>query len=134
MWSHTWVDRQVIAFRESKMTLKELLSLIQNTPNQIEFASVISTIDNLYDYTPTAFKNGSINNAAGANEGSCKIFAFAKRESLSKEQTLALFGNYYRIDVLKNPEGSDHANIRNFILSGWEGVEFESEALKPKYP
>ena len=40
---------------------------------------------------------------------------------LSKEETLALFGGYYR-DVVATPEGDDHPNIRNFMKSGWEGV------------
>ena len=40
---------------------------------------------------------------------------------LSKEETLALFGGYYR-DVVATPEGDDHPNIRNFMKSGWDGV------------
>jgi len=43
---------------------------------------------------------------------------------------LALFGDYYRSDVLKNPEGSDHQNIRNFMHKGWAGVTFKGEALR----
>ncbi len=54
--------------------------------------------------------------------------AFAKLHELSEAKTLALFGDYYRSDVLKNPEGSDHQNIRNFIREGWAGVAFEGEA------
>ena len=40
---------------------------------------------------------------------------------LSKEETLALFGGYYR-DVVATPEGDDHPNIRNFMKSGWDGA------------
>ena len=36
-----------------------------------------------------------------------------------------LWGQYYR-DVLKNPDGDDHQNIRNFMKYGWEGVPFEN--------
>jgi hypothetical protein len=68
-------------------------------------------------------------NESGTNEGSCKIFAFAQLNDLSVEQTLACFGKYYREDVLENPEGNDHGNIRNFMISGWEGVKFSCEAL-----
>jgi hypothetical protein len=30
---------------------------------------------------------------------------------------------------LANPAGTDHGNIRNFILTGWSGVKFDSLAL-----
>jgi hypothetical protein len=42
---------------------------------------------------------------------------------------LACFGSYYRKDVLENPNGTDHQNIRNFMNRGWEGISFEKEAL-----
>ena len=48
---------------------------------------------------------------------------------LDQSQTLNLFGDYYRLDVLNNPEGTDHQNIRNFMEQGWEGVSFQSPAL-----
>lgn len=49
-----------------------------------------------------------------------------------KEETLALFGDFYRNDVLKNPGGNDHQNIRNFMEFGWDGILFEGEALREK--
>jgi len=42
---------------------------------------------------------------------------------------LACFGRYYFEDVLQNPQGNDHGNIRNFIKTTWQGVEFHSVAL-----
>jgi len=48
---------------------------------------------------------------------------------LDAQQTLACFGDYYRVDVLQNPEGVDHQNIRNFMTYGWDGVAFKGEAL-----
>jgi len=68
-------------------------------------------------------------NSAGTNEGSCKIFAFALIHQLSEQQTLNLFGDYYRIDVLTDPNGSGHQNIRNFIRDGWQGIDFKNVAL-----
>jgi hypothetical protein len=65
------------------------------------------------------------------NEGSCKIFAFALIHQLSEAQTLTLFGDYYH-DVLNNPEGSGHQNIRNFIRDGWRGICFNGVALTVK--
>ena len=92
----------------------------------------MAVIEENYTYSPTAFKNGDTDNTAGTNEGSCKLFAFAKLQSFDQAATLACFGDYYRKDVLENPEGTDHANIRNFIKFGWEGVSFEGEALVEK--
>jgi hypothetical protein len=33
---------------------------------------------------------------------------------------------------LKNPAGTDHQNIRNFMKTGWNGIQFEGEALVSK--
>ncbi|MFC5192888.1 HopJ type III effector protein [Algoriphagus aquatilis] len=111
------------------MTLEEKIQL---APETITFPEVIAHIDAHYDFTPTRFTNGTAVNEAGQNNGSCKIFSFAKLHGLHQDQTLALFGDYYRVDVLGHPEGTDHQNIRNFIQGGWEGIRFEGEALKEK--
>jgi len=71
-------------------------------------------------------------NEAGQNSGSCKIFAFAQRHGLSQQQALACFGTYYRDDVLQNPNGTDHQNIRNFMDTGWPGIAFDGEPLHAK--
>lgn len=96
------------------------------------FQDTIAYIDTNYNFTPTTFKNGNQINNAGENNGSCKIFAFAKIHQLEKDQTLALFGSYYFDDVLKNPDGNDHQNIRNFMIFGWDGITFEGDALELK--
>lgn len=108
-----------------------LQQLVQN-PENIMFNDVISFIDERYDFTPTKFTNGNTVNEADKNNGSCKVFSFAKLNDLSKDETLTLFGDFYRNDVLKNPTGSDHQNIRNFMQFGWDGISFEGEALKQK--
>lgn len=105
---------------------------IKTNPESISFAEVIAFIDEHYLFSPTFFKNGDQINAAGQNNGSCKIFYFSKINQLTKEETLACFGDFYRIDVLKNPKGTDHQNIRNFIKYGWEGISFEGVALTKK--
>jgi hypothetical protein len=58
--------------------------------------------------------------------------AFAKLQGFSVEQTLACFGRYYREDVLGNPEGDDHQNIRQFMANGWDGVSFAVTPLTAK--
>lgn len=103
---------------------------LKNTPEKIDFKEAIDFIEEHYDFTLTKFTNGKIVNEANENNGSCKIFSFAKLNNLSKEETLALFGTFYRQDVLGNPEGDDHQNIRNFREFGWDAISFEGEALK----
>lgn len=115
------------------MTVNELLSAVRSNPDDVEFSQVMDVVSENYDYVPTTFHNGELNNLAGINEGSCKIFYFAQLNQLSEMETLALFGHYYRDDVLGNPDGDDHGNIRNFILDGWLGIRFEGEALTPKH-
>lgn len=106
-----------------------ILDQLKNAPESISFAEVIAHIDENFDFTPTKFKNGETVNEANQNNGSCKVFGFAQLNQLSKDETLALFGNFYRTDVLQNPNGDDHQNIRNFIKFGWDGISFEGEAL-----
>lgn len=83
-----------------------------------------------YKYTPTKFINGLgeqvVTNEAGTNEDSCKIFAFAQLQQLDQQQTLSLFGDYYQ-DVLNDPNGTEHQNIRNFMQYGWAGIQFNGQ-------
>ena len=110
------------------MNLNDFLNAVKAN-SSVSFSETIAVISENYDYHPTAFQNGSVENAAQQNEGSCKIFAFAKLHELTEMQTLSLFGDYYRIDVLKNPDATDHQNIRQFMQHGWAGIVFESDAL-----
>ncbi|WP_028891470.1 HopJ type III effector protein [Tenacibaculum sp. 47A_GOM-205m] len=114
------------------MTLDRFKETIQSAPEKVEFSDTMSVIENVYNFTPTAFKNGDLYNEAEKNKGSCKVFSFAIQQGFSKEETLACFGQYYFEDVLKNPEGTDHQNIRNFMKTGFEGLLFEGDALKKR--
>ena len=114
------------------MQLEEFLEKLQTYPLHIEFEETIGVIEAIYYYTPTTFRNGSLTNKAGENEGSCKIFAFAKLQEFSEAQTLACFGKYYREDVLNDPDGASHQNIRNFIQNGWGKIRFDGTALIPR--
>ena len=58
-----------------------------------------------------------------------RLLALGQHLNLNQAQTLALFGRFYREDVLNNPNGDDHANIRNFMETGHEGVVFETFPL-----
>ena len=123
-------------YEKSIMTLQNLLQKINTSPLSVEFGDVIEVINQHYEYTPTAFKNGLGNhsklNEAGTNEGSCKIFSFGLLHRLDEQQTLHCFGDFYRKDVLEHPDQASHENIRNFIRDGWPGIQFDGEALKAK--
>lgn len=114
------------------MTLLELKEKLKHHPKKVDFSETIAVIENQYSFTPTAFKNGEVNNEAGKNSGSCKIFAFAVKQALSNEETLACFGNFYFDEVLNDPSGEGHQNIRNFMKTGFEGLHFYGEALIEK--
>lgn len=68
------------------MSLPGFLQRLGDTPQQIEFSETMEIIDAHYGYTPTAFRNGDIGNAAGQNAGSCKLFAFARLQGLSERR------------------------------------------------
>ncbi|MFT7352561.1 MAG: hypothetical protein ACI9XR_002348, partial [Flavobacterium sp.] len=120
--------------KEKTMTnnISEYINKVKENPESIPFADTIAVIESNYNFTPTAFQNGKLQNKADENNGSCKIFSFAKTNQLSKEVTLALFGKFYFEDVLQNPEGNDHQNIRNFMVFGWDGIVFDGNALELK--
>jgi len=98
---------------------------VEMSGDDIKFADVIELIDKYYENQLLEFKNGDILNKAGENEGSAKILSYAAIADLDKETTLKLWGEYYR-EVLADPDGDSHQNIRNFMKYGWEGVPFEN--------
>jgi hypothetical protein len=110
------------------MNLSDFIHQLKTSPETINFQDCISSINKNYQFTPTAFNNGPIQNKCGQNEGSCKIFAFGLKNNLSEQQTLACFGDYYRVEVLQNPDADNHQNIRQFMSTGWSGIHFD------KYP
>lgn len=112
------------------MTSKQLIAKLNHAAQP--FTDVMAVIDEEYVFTPTAFSNGEQHNEAGVNTGSCKIFAFGLLHQLSEQAILNAFGDFYAKDVLENPAGTDHANIRDFMRSGWKGIRFEGEALERK--
>ena len=112
------------------MNIELLIKKLKENPDTIEFEEVMEVIDSKYEFIPTAFINGTLNNKAGVNSGSCKLFRFAQQQGLGEQKTLACFGRYYRDDVLKNPDDDNHQNIRNFMKTGWQGISFDGEPLR----
>jgi len=115
--------------RKFKIMAQELLAQLQ--AGTAKFSDVLAHIEARYQHTPTAFQNGAQHNAATENQGSAKVFSFAKLQGLDQAQTLSLFAEHYA-SVLANPEGTDHQNIRQFMQNGWDGVKFEGQALAEK--
>lgn len=99
--------------------------------DEFAFAETLAFIAEHYDYQPSAFSNGAVDNPAGQNEGSCKTLGLALLEGLSLEETLRCFGEHYR-SVLANPDGDDHGNIRALMATGLAGVRFDQQPLKRK--
>ncbi len=112
------------------MTQDEYIETLKSG-ERMQFEDLMSIIDKDYNYTPAAFSNGEVENSLDENQGSAKLFCFAAVNQLSPLETLHCFGQYYQ-EVLNDPEGDSHANIRNFIIYGWEGLKFESPVLDRK--
>ncbi|MDC9726490.1 MAG: HopJ type III effector protein [Candidatus Thioglobus sp.] len=112
------------------MTQEEYLEELRSGA-RMRFEDLIALIDDDYDYTPASFTNGEASNAVDENQGSAKLFCFAAIHQLSQLETLHCFGQYYQ-DVLNTPESDSHANIRNFMTYGWEGLKFDSPVLSRK--
>ncbi|MBA5792573.1 HopJ type III effector protein [Flavobacterium sp. xlx-214] len=99
--------------------------------HQLPFKEILNFIEEKYQYTPSAFKNGDLINGEDENQGSAKVLYFAQMNTISKEDTLLLFAEHYQA-VLEDVNGSSHQNIRNFMQYGWEGVAFENIVLLKK--
>lgn len=112
------------------MTQDEYIEALKSG-EKMQFEDLMSIIDQDYNYTPAAFSNGEVENSINENQGSAKLFCFAAVNQLSPLETLHCFGQYYQ-EVLNDPEGDSHANIRNFIIYGWEGLKFDSPVLERK--
>ncbi|TNJ47151.1 HopJ type III effector protein [Tamlana fucoidanivorans] len=114
------------------MTVATFIDKLKTNPKNITFSETMAVIEANYTFKPSAFKNGDLQNEAGQNSGSCKLFAFAKAQRLTQKETLACFGSYYFDEVLNDPNGTGHQNIRNFMKTGFEGLRFETEPLTKK--
>ena len=127
--------KQILSLlRVQSMSLTDIthfINTLTQQPDSIVFDDFLAVIDANYRFVPSAFSNGEQVNKTGENSGSCKVFAFGLLHQLTQQQTLGLFGQHYR-DVLANPSGDDHQNIRQFMQHGWDGITFEQQSLISK--
>jgi hypothetical protein len=98
---------------------------VEMSADDLTMEEVLAVIDEHYEDGLIEFKNGDFLNKAGENVGSAKILSYAALSQMDKETTLKLWGQYYR-EVLADPDGDSHQNIRNFMKYGWDGVPFEN--------
>lgn len=106
--------------------------------NTICFQDVIRIVHRHYDCVPVAFSTGvgtsrRTDNPAGSNTGSSQLLAFARRLGLDAQTTLTLYAEHYR-DVLAEPDGHSHLNIRAFMANGWAGVSMPIDPLRLRGP
>lgn len=95
------------------------------------FEDSLALIEQHFDVQPCGFRNGPLVNAEGENAGSCRIFGLGQHCSLSETDTLKLFAQHYQ-QVLDDPTGDSHANIRQFISTGWSGIQFSGLPLRQR--
>lgn len=94
---------------------------VEMDADDLKFEEVMDMIDTHFESGLIEFKNGDIVNKPGENEGSAKLLSYAALSDFDKETTLKLWGQYYR-EVLADPDGDSHQNIRNFMKTGWDGT------------
>jgi hypothetical protein len=114
----------MMAFRQALRIHLAALSAVRS-----DFEDTLALIARHFEYAPTAFDNGPITNAAGENEGACRILALAQSAGLTEQETLSCFGRHYSA-VIDDPGGSNHGNIRQFISTGWSGIQFDGQPLR----
>lgn len=98
------------------------------TEDNHQFAATLAFIDQWFDFSPSAFRNGSLRNDSDQNQSSCKVLSLARLLDLDREQTLRCFGEHYR-DVLATPEADSHPNLRRVLAEGLNDIAFESFPL-----
>jgi len=67
------------------MTLNDYLKNLAENPKSIQFTDTIAVIEANYTFTACDFNNHGLLSSASENNGSCKIFAFAKLHQLSNK-------------------------------------------------
>ncbi len=93
----------------------------------------IAAINAIYSVPPQVFAVGDQENRSGESKGSLAILGFARANGLSNIfEILPMFGEAYD-EVLADPNGTSHANIRALTKHGMDGVVLEQGVeLRPE--
>ena len=127
-------NHKLIEFDEIKFINKNLLIHIirKNKKSILSFKFILQSIESCFKFNiNNGFKNGIIYNELNTNIGSLKVLLFAKLFKLNKLTTLKLWSEHY-FNVLNDPNGTSHGNIRNFIKYGWLGIDFLTNSIENK--
>lgn len=111
------------------LALRDFLASIETETHL--FATTLAFINQWFDFTPTAFRNGTVVNTAEQNQGSCRVLAIALQLGLSAEQALKCFGEHYR-DVMATPSVDNHHNLRRLQCEGLVDIHFDQPPLTRK--
>lgn len=118
--------------KEVPPPIKALLEQARTQGSTLMFADTMAAIDAAFEFFGTKFVNGDVSSTSSENQGSSKILSLSQLVPMSKEDVLVLFGEHYR-DVLADPNGTNHANIRAFMKTGLDGVSFPNgPSLTPR--
>ena len=72
-------------------------------------------IEEYFDYLPVAFSVGAQKNAQGENEGSAKVFSFARFANLEAEPTLQLLLRTRAGEAVRGARANEHL-LRGLLL------------------
>ena len=67
-----------------------------------------------------------------SDENVVEIEVFEEEAPFLKGQTTKGGMILSPIKIVKNPDGTNHQNIRNFMKTGWEGIAFYGSPLQLK--
>ncbi len=99
--------------------------------NQHPFDNTLQFIEEWFAHTPSAFRNGPIENGISENQASGKVLALAELLSLNHQQLLCCFGEHYR-NVMATPDADNHFNLRYLVKTNDTHVEFDQFPLTRK--
>lgn len=97
-----------------------------------DFGNTIQAIDSILETEPVDFVNGEVPNTSGENLWSLKVLAFGKMMWFHTQEVLSMFWEYYR-EVIDNPDGNSHQNIRALQKTGIECVDISENPFSLTY-
>ena len=109
--------------------LHNFLAAIETDTHQ--FATTLAFINQWFDFTPSAFRNGKVSNTIEQNQGSCRVLSMALLLGLTANQALKCFGEHYR-DVVGTPGVDNHHNLRRLQKEGLVDIHFDHPPLRRK--
>jgi hypothetical protein len=119
----------MLTMSQFEQAKNEFLQQLQH--DNFVFETTLAFIETHFDFTPSAFDNGGVENSQEQNQGSCKVFALAQLFELTQQQALQCFGQHYR-DVLATPEVDNHHNLRRVLKDGLGNISFDRFPLEQK--